>query len=79
MSYGFVRLQDLNLSYTFRQQALKDIGINHLRAYVSGKNLFTITDWVGGDPENRMKFSSIGNLNTYPLQRTFSFGLNLSF
>jgi TonB-linked SusC/RagA family outer membrane protein len=79
MSYGFVRLQDLNLSYTFRQQALKDIGIYHLQAYISGKNLFTITDWVGGDPENRMKFGGIGNLNSYPLQRTFSFGLSLSF
>jgi hypothetical protein len=79
MSYGFVRLQDMNLSYFFRQQLLKDRGIQNLRLYVSAKNLFTLTNWVGGDPENRMKFGAISNLNTYPLQRTFSMGISLSF
>jgi TonB-linked SusC/RagA family outer membrane protein len=79
MSYAFVRLQDLNLSYTFRQQILKDWGINHLRAYISVKNLFTITDWVGGDPETRQSFGMGRALSGYPLQKTFLFGVNISF
>jgi hypothetical protein len=78
-SYAFVRLQDLNLSYTFRQKALKDRGLNNLRVYVSAKNLFTLTNWVGGDPENKQRFGSYSVLNTYPLQKTVSFGFNLSF
>jgi len=69
----------MNLSYTFRQKGIKDAGINNLQAYVSAKNLFTLTDWVGGDPENKQKFSGWGNVNTYPLQRTFSVGVKLSF
>ena len=77
-SYGFVRLQDLSLSYTFLQQELKDIFIKRLRVYASIKNLFTITNWASGDPENRQSFS-IYNINTVPLQRTLSFGINLSF
>jgi len=77
-SFGFVRLQDLSLAYTFRQQALRKMGVNRLRAYVSAKNVFTITNWIGGDPENRQTFT-IYNINTIPLQRTISFGINLSF
>jgi len=77
-SYGFVRLQDLSLSYSFRQQAIKDLGVKRLRTYISVKNLFTITNWVGGDPENAQSFS-LYNINTIPLQRVFTFGINLSF
>jgi hypothetical protein len=79
MSYGFVRLQDLNLSYTFRQQKIKNMGIERLRIYLSGKNLFTVTDWIGGDPENRQKLNTTLQSGVYPLQRTFAFGINLSF
>ncbi|MDR3219008.1 MAG: SusC/RagA family TonB-linked outer membrane protein [Dysgonamonadaceae bacterium] len=79
MSYGFVRLQDLNLSYTFRQQKIKDLGIERLRIYLSGKNLFTVTDWIGGDPENRQKQSATLRITTFPLQQTLAFGMNISF
>jgi TonB-linked SusC/RagA family outer membrane protein len=79
LNYGFVRLQDLSLSYTFRQQAVRDRGIRNLKVYLAAKNLFTLTDWVGGDPENKQKFEGVGGYNTYPLARSYSLGLNLSF
>jgi TonB-linked SusC/RagA family outer membrane protein len=79
MAYGYVRLQDLNLSYVFRQQKLRDIGVHNLQVYLSAKNLFTITGWEGGDPENRLKYRTFLQDNVYPLQRTFSLGMNLSF
>jgi TonB-linked SusC/RagA family outer membrane protein len=79
MAYGFVRLQDLNLSYSFRQQALKDIGIQNLRVYASAKNLFTITNWIGGDPEALQKLGTGFGTGFSPLQRSFLFGINLSF
>ena len=78
-SFAFVRLQDLNLSYTFRQKYIKDSGINTLRLYLSARNLFTITNWVGGDPEIRQKYAPLASTDTYPLLRTFSLGLNISF
>jgi TonB-linked SusC/RagA family outer membrane protein len=79
MSYAFVRLQDLSLSYTFRQKSLHDKGLKNLKVYISGKNLFTLTNWVGGDPENKQHFGRTSNLSTYPLSKTVSFGLNISF
>jgi TonB-linked SusC/RagA family outer membrane protein len=78
-SFGYVRLQDLNLSYNFRQPAIKNIGIQQLRAYVSVKNLFTITNWTGGDPEVRQKLNTMLTSDFSPLQRTVLFGFNISF
>jgi hypothetical protein len=78
-AYGYVRLQDLNLSYAFNQAAIKNMGIHRLRLYVSVKNLFTITNWVGGDPENKQKLHTRLANDYYPLQKTVLFGVNLSF
>lgn len=74
-SRQFIRLQDLSLSYTFRQAWVKKSLINNLKLFVTGKNLFTITDWEGGDPE-------IGNSivsGSYPVARSYSLGVNISF
>lgn len=71
--YGFVRLQDVNLSYNIKGAWMKKAGINSLQAYVSGSNLFFIApDWEFSDPEVR-------NSRGFQLARTFTFGLNLRF
>jgi len=74
-SRGFVRVQDVNLSYTFNQPWVKAAKINSLKLFFSAKNLATITNWFGGDPE-------IGNgvrENTNPVPSTYSVGANISF
>lgn len=76
--YGFVRLQDLSLSYTFRQPWVAKAGITGLKVYAAAKNLFTITGWDGGDPEIKQTIGT-GYDYGYPLARTLSLGLNLSF
>jgi hypothetical protein len=43
--------------------------IQNLRLYVSGINLFTVTDYSGLDPEN----------DIYPTTRQFLFGVKASF
>ncbi|MDO4163674.1 MAG: TonB-dependent receptor [Bacteroides sp.] len=76
--YGFVRLQDLSLAYTFRQPWVKKMNISNLKVYLACKNLFTLTGWDGGDPEVRQTLGS-GYSYGYPLSRTVSLGLNLTF
>ncbi|MDR3061560.1 MAG: TonB-dependent receptor [Dysgonamonadaceae bacterium] len=74
-SREFVRLQDVTLSYTFRQSWMKDAFIRSLKVFCTGKNLLTITDWEGGDPE-----TGAGVLgNTFPVATSISFGINVSF
>lgn len=76
--YGFVRLQNLNLSYSFKQPWVKKLGFTNLRAYMTATNVFTITGWKGGDPEVKQTIGT-GYSYGYPLSRTFSFGINASF
>ena len=77
-SWTFVRLQDLSLSYSLRQKALRDMGVSNLRIYLAGKNLFTLTKWIGSDPEDHQNLTGQG-APVYPLQRSVSVGINLSF
>lgn len=48
---SFVRLQDLSLTYRFNQNVLESLKIEGLQIYLSGKNLYTWTQWEGFDPE----------------------------
>ena len=77
---SFIRLQNLSLGYTFL-----DIQkyISKARVFVSGQNLFTITDYSGFDPEVNNRGQN--NLNrgddydAYPRSRTLTLGVNLEF
>ncbi|GAB1453709.1 TonB-dependent receptor [Draconibacterium sp.] len=71
---SFFRLQNLTLSYRVSSALLKKAGINNFKMYVTGTNLFTITDWDGWDPE-----TSTGLGGDYPLLKTYSLGINFDF
>lgn len=69
---SFVRLQDVTLSYNLPASWLKSVGIQNLGLYVNGKNLVTITDWKGWDPEANSGYFG------RPVLRSFTFGLNIT-
>lgn len=74
-SASFFRLKNVNLGYSFPGKMLAKAKISALRVFVSGQNLVTFTKaWDGFDPE-------INNANAefYPLMRTFTAGLNVTF
>lgn len=74
-SRNFVRIQDVSLTYDVPQKLLSKVGISTLRLSVSGKNLYTFTDWIGADPESGGSDWS----DMYPMPRTIVFGINLGF
>nr|WP_321353944.1 SusC/RagA family TonB-linked outer membrane protein [uncultured Draconibacterium sp.] len=70
--YTFIRLQELNLSYTFDRDLLKKFHFSSLKVFVSGSNLFFIApDWEYSDPEIR-------DFNAAQLPRTFTLGINFT-
>lgn len=73
-SRSFVRLQDVTLSYRFDQSLLSKYGINSLKVFLTGKNLFYLTGWDGGDPEIGQTIDG-----TFPVAANYSIGLNVSF
>ncbi len=74
---AYCRLKNLQLGYTFPQKWTEHAGISNLRIYFSGENLATFTTMTDlFDPET---IGSNDQGNTYPLQRTYSFGLSVTF
>jgi TonB-linked SusC/RagA family outer membrane protein len=76
---SYTRLKDISLSYTFAQGAVDKLGLGSLTLYLSGRNLYTFTDWVGWDPEYNYSFRGSGDwTNTYPNTRSIVFGANVT-
>ena len=71
----FIKLQNLVIGYTLSPEISNRIGIERLRIFAQGSDLFMITDYTGIDPE--MESAGV-DFNVTPRQRTLTFGINLS-
>lgn len=71
----YVRLKNLVVGYTLPQAITMKAGISSLRVFFSGENLLTITNFRFKkfiDPEQ-------ASVTSYPIYKTFNFGLNVNF
>ncbi len=68
---SFIRLKNVHFSYTLPAKFLEKTGIQKMKIYVQGQNLWTITDYKGLDPETQ-------NFAVPPL-RILSAGVQLTF
>ena len=71
----FLKLQNLILGYTLPKSLVSRAGIETLRIFVQGQDLFMWTDYTGIDPE--MESNGV-DFNGTPRQRVFTMGVNLS-
>lgn len=70
----YLRLKSVQLGYTLPKKLTEKAGFRTIRAYVSGGNLLTICGLDYMDPE----MPGV-NQGYYPQQRTYEFGLNITF
>jgi hypothetical protein len=87
---SYTRIKDITLSYTFPQSLISKAKLSGLTAYISGRNLYTFTNWIGWDPESRQTARGVDNnvvdgrinenswIYNYPYVRTICVGLNVS-
>ena len=78
----YLKLRNLTLGYTFPLRHARSGGIQNLRAYLSGGNLFTLTPFSGYDPEVEIDQTTGGAVETFtamPSLRTFTCGVNFTF
>lgn len=68
---SFIRLKNVNLSYSLPAKLARKAKFQNLRVYVQGQNLFTVTNYLGYDPESQ-------GLALPPL-RTFATGIQFTF
>ena len=80
---SYLRLKNVTLSYEIPQRYISKVGITRLMPYVSATNLFTITSYMGRDPEVN-QYGDSGTVQgidwgTYPMDRSFVLGIKVEF
>lgn len=75
---SYLKLKALTLGYTLPENLQKTLGFS-ARVFITGENLFTITNYKGADPESVDVATGVDALNNYPLSKRFTVGLTLNF
>lgn len=79
---SYLRIKNITLGYTLPEKWLAGAGISRARVYFSTQNPFTFTKYSGYNPEVNMKGTSLTpgiDYGTYPLAKSFVFGVNVTF
>lgn len=73
IDYSYLRLKTVELSWQLPKRWLERANISGCRVYLNGNNLWTLSNIDSGmDPET-------GDVNAYPIVRTYTVGCRLSF
>jgi TonB-linked SusC/RagA family outer membrane protein len=81
LNAAYIRLKNLTLGYTIPQALISKIKLNRLRLFFSAENLLTFSklpSFYHVDPEIAGRAANGGGMN-YSIQRSLSFGLNVTF
>lgn len=88
---AYIRLKNIQVDYTFPKSICQTLHVENLRVYATGDNLWTWSPMFkhtrNFDPENitpgdsdfRSSAGKDGDGYGYPMLRTFTFGLNVTF
>ena len=82
----YLKMRELSLNYTFGQKALNDfLGIRRIKVGVIARNLLTLTNYTGFDPETGHKEEGLSSntlkfdLSSYPTYTTVSGTIQFTF
>jgi len=78
---SYLRIQNIQVGYTFPLKMTEKINMEKLRLYTSINNLHTFTNYSGYDPSASSGDSIGGGIDRgfYPISTSYMLGLNLSF
>ncbi|KUY15546.1 SusC/RagA family TonB-linked outer membrane protein [Elizabethkingia miricola] len=77
VSASYIQLRNATFGYTFNKESLKDLGVDNLRLYVSGENIWAKTARKGLEPGGGGFNGTVAP--RYTPARIVSLGLNVSF
>ena len=69
---SFVRLKTLNIDYSLPKKFLDPLGLSSFTIFLHAQNLFTLTDYIGMDPQNPAS-------KELPALQSFTGGVQLNF
>ncbi len=84
---SYMRIRNIQLTYTIPTSVLKKIKLSSMQVYVQGQNLFTFTKYKGLDPDINIRNSGADNQDThmgidegaFPVARSYNVGLRVGF
>ena len=75
---SFLRVKNVQIGYTLPKSLTQKMGIEQVRIYLSGQNLFSFNSFYKGwDPENEIGTGD--QPSYYPINAIYSFGFNFKF
>lgn len=75
---SYFRMRSLKIGYTMPTSVIKRFGLDKLRFFLQGTNLFTITKYTGTDPAVSGVDTNFGvDIGNYPVNRQVLFGLSV--
>lgn len=78
----YLRLQAVQIGYTFNKKQLEQFGFDHMRVYLMGNNLLTLTNFKGFNPDatrssgNPLRAGDANSNN--PVPRSFALGVKFN-
>ena len=79
---SFLRLRNLQIGYTLKGKSLEKLKMTGLRIYLSANNIYTLTRYMGYDPDLGSVGGALGagiDNGFYPQARTVMLGFSLRF
>lgn len=74
---SFIRLKNMEVSYTFKGGLLNSLGINSLRLYLNGNNLW-VWSRMPDDRESNFAGTGLGSQGAYPTVKRFNLGCKIN-
>lgn len=84
---SFMRIKNIQLTYTVPSTMLNKIKLSSMQVYVQGQNLFTFTKYKGLDPDINIRNSGADNQDihmgidegAFPVAKSYNVGLRVGF
>ena len=79
---SFLRLKTVQFSYTIPALVTRKFGVDVLQLFVSGQNLWTLTNYSGLDPEVSTRHTALTpgfDYSSYARNKVFTAGVNITF
>ena len=72
---SYVRLKNAEIAYTFNGGFIKALGLNNLRIFLNGNNLWV---WSKMPDDRESNFAGAGSQGAYPTMRRYNFGIKFT-
>ena len=77
---SYLRIRNITFGYSLSKKTTTAIGIEKMRLFITGQNLFTFTNYTGYNPEVGGNVNSKGlDKGNYPMTKMYIVGLQFNF